>query len=173
LVLSEAGAEKMKKTLVLAVLGIILCGPAMAGDVEAVFNCIDKVAPEGDVPDAPLPPNRQTCIGFIADPCEAAGGDWHTCYMRETKAWLGAIAVVQADAKSSYGKKHAAAFKAGTGALLQNAIALCRAAGATSAWGRSAMDEGRDPVTFDGGHHCVSQSVAQQALIVLAERVGI
>ena len=163
----------MKKLLIAALFGLILTGPSFADDIEVVFECIVKVAPEGLEPGAPPPPNNQTCIGLIAQPCREAGGNGDQCNSRETKAWLAAVSSVQANAKNDYGKKQASVFKAGTASLLQNAIALCRAAAATSAWGSEAIANGKDPTTFDASHPCVRESVAQQALIVLTQRMGI
>jgi hypothetical protein len=163
----------MKNIIALALLGLAYCSPAAAGDVDTVFACISEVAPESLQDGAPPPPNPQTCIGMIAKLCTEAGGDVLKCNARETKAWLGAIASVQTNAKENYGKKQSAAFKAGTSTLLQNAIALCRASAATSAWGSDSIAEGKDPTIFDGSHPCVRESVAQQALIVLTQRMGI
>ena len=138
----------MKKFLVAIIFGVVVAGPAIAGDVDTVFDCVVKVAPESVEPGAPPPPNDQTCIGLIANPCREAGGDSAQCNARETKAWLAAISSVQANAKNDYGRKQSAAFKAGTASLLQNAVALCRAAAATSAWGSDAIAKGNDPSQF-------------------------
>ena len=165
--------KNMKQMLLLAAFGFVLAIPAQAADVDTVFECIVKVAPEGQEPGAPPPPDDQTCIGLIADPCRKAGGDSEKCNARETKAWLAAIDSIQASSKSDYGKKQSATFEAGTAALLQNAVALCRAAAATSAWGSEAIAKDSDWVAFDSGDICVRQSVAQQALIVLTRRMGI
>ena len=154
-------------------MGLALIGPASASDTDIVFECVVKVAPEGQEPGAPPPPDDQTCIGLIANPCRDAGGDSAKCNTRETKAWLAAISSIQANAKNDYGKKQAAAFKAGTASLLQNAVSLCRAAAATSAWGSDDIANGNDPTSFDAGNTCVRKSVAQQALIVLTQRMGI
>ena len=165
--------QNVRRMLFLVGFSCAMFSPAMASDVDAVFDCVVKVAPEGLEPGAPPPPSEQTCIGIIAKPCREAGGDNDQCNTRETNAWLAAIASVQSNAENDYGKKQSAAFKAGTSALLKNAVALCRAAAATSAWGSDAIANGNDPTAFDRGHPCVRESVGQQALIVLTRRMGI
>lgn len=162
----------MRSVLFLALLGLLMSASASASDVDKVFDCVVKVAPEGAEPGAPPPPNPQTCIGLIADPCEQAGGDSSQCNARETKAWISAIESVGSNATADYGKKNATAFKAGTAALLKNSAALCRASAATSAWGMDAISKGEDPTKFNGSHPCVREAVAQQALLVLTWRMG-
>jgi hypothetical protein len=153
---------------------LALAAPAHADPaVERIQTCVSQKAPEGLPTDGPLRARMlkemeggpQACIGLVQKDCEAAGKPREACVASETRAWLAAL-----ETRDLTGKR-AAVFRKGAGAIRAQAVALCEAAAAMSAWGgETVASKGRYGFGLDSS--CVRDAVAQQALVILVNGRG-
>ena len=152
----------------------LVAAPAFAqSPVERIQTCVEQKAPEGLPTDGPLRARMlkemeggpQACIGLVQKDCEAAGKEREACVAAETRAWLAAL-----ETRDLTGKR-AAVWRKGVGAIRAQAIALCEASAAMSAWGgQTVAAKGR--YGFGAGSVCVRDAVAQQALVILVNGRG-
>lgn len=161
--------------------------PAAAGasqqvraDVQTILACIDKKSPEGELP--PEGPARdkimqeaeggpQACAGLVIEACQTAGGQEEACLTREANAWLASTAL-DAETEKRIGPKNATIYKAASTKIMGNAIALCKAAAAVSAWGAEAIKADSKDLVFDVTQPCVFDAIVQQSLVILVNRRG-
>ncbi len=150
------------------------------GDVKAILACIDKKSPEGELP--PEGPARdklmqeaeggpQACVGLAIEACQKAGGQEEACLTREAKAWLASTAL-DPETEKRVGPRNATIYKAATTNIVSNAVALCKAAAAVSAWGAEAIKTDSKDLVFDVTQPCVFDAIVQQSLVVLVNRRG-
>lgn len=164
----------MRRLALSLALTLAAAAPAYADQaVERIQACIDDKAPEGMPTDGPLRERMmkameggpQACVGLVQKDCEASGKDQDVCVARETNAWLAALS--RPDLKG----KRAAAHRKAALAVKAQAIALCEAAAADSAWGGEKV-ESKGRYGFKPGDRCVRDAVAAQALIILVNGRG-
>ena len=153
---------------------LALAAPAHADPaVERIQTCVDQKAPEGLPTSGPLRERMmkemeggpQACVGLVQQAWEASGKPREACVALETKAWLAAL-----ETRDLTGKR-AAVFRKGVGAIRAQAVALCEAAAAMSAWGgETVAAKGRYGFGLESA--CVRDAVAQQALVILVNGRG-
>lgn len=136
--------------------------------------CLEDKAPEGLPTEGPLRDKMvkameggpQACVGLVEQECRSAGGDRKACVAQETAAWLSALA------RPDLAGKRAAVWRKAAIAVKAQAIALCEASAAGSAWGgEKVAAQGR--YGFKVGDACVRDAVAGQALILLVNARGV
>ena len=180
------------KTLLLA-LAICLCAavpprvraqnaqgtitPARA-DSGMLAHCVaGKAGPEGDLP--PPGPVRdrivkemeggpQACIGRVSGPCEAAAGPDARCVQRESRAWLNTMVL---ETGGRWHARNKAVWTRAASTVQAQAVALCEAAAAISAWGGAAVTK-KGKYGFSLNDRCVRDGIAQQVLILLVHSRG-
>ena len=147
-------------------------------DSETLAWCVaDKAGPEGDLP--PSGPARdrivkameggpRTCIGLIAAPCETAAGPDARCVRRESRAWLNTIIL---ETGRRLPARNKAVWGRAVSAVQAQAVALCEAAAAISAWGGAAVTK-KGKYGFSLDDRCVRDGIAEQALILLVRSRG-
>ena len=149
-------------------------------DVQAIHACINLKSPEGELP--PEGPERekvmkeseggpQSCVGSVIEACQKAGGNEEACMLREATAWLASTNIDKAT-ETKFGARNAAAYKAASTKIMANAVALCRAAAAVSAWGAEAIKTNSRDLVFDLMQPCVFDAIVQQSLIILVNKRG-
>jgi len=173
----------MRRILLTAFALAVAATPTLArqvkADAEALQACVDeKSGPEGDLPSSgplrekflrQMEGGPQSCFDHVRKPCIDAGGDVDVCTAREAKAWLKAAGDVAQD--TSRPEKNRAVWRATSGRLQAQAVAICEATAALSAWGS-------DTVTRKGkfgmslSHPCVNEAIARQAIILLTNVRG-
>lgn len=164
----------MRRLLFLPVIASCAATSAFADEaVQRIQACIEAKAPEGLPTAGPLLERMkkemeggpQACIGLVQKACEATGAPTETCVARETRAWLAALT------RDGLTGRRAAVWRKGVGAVRAQAVALCEASAAMSAWGgRTVGEKGR--YGFGLNSACVRDAVAQQVLIVLVNGRG-
>lgn len=149
-----------------------------AADAAALAVCIDeKSGPEGDLPSSgpkrekllkQMEGGTQACLFLVRNACKEAGGDPDACTARESKAWLKAVADVKGE---HLPEKNRTVWRAAGGRLQAQAIAICEATAALSAWGAEKVTQkGRFGMGLS--HPCVAEAIAQQAIIMLSQVRG-
>lgn len=164
----------MRRLALSFALALAAAAPAYADPaVDRIQACIEDKAPEGLPTDGPLRERMlkameggpQACVGLVQKECEASGKDQDVCVARETNAWIAALS------RSDLKGKRAAAYRKGAAAVKAQALALCEAAAAGSAWG-GAKVESNGRYGFKSSDRCVRDAVAAQVLIVLVNGRG-
>ena len=150
-------------------------------DVQAIHACINLKSPEGEPPKEGSPEHEkmmketeggpQACAGSVAAACQTAGGEEETCVLREATAWLASTTLDKAT-ETKFGAKNAGVYKAASAKIMANAVALCKAAAAVSAWGADAIKTNSKELVFDLSHPCVYEAIVQQSLIILVNKRG-
>ena len=147
-------------------------------DSETLAWCVaDKAGPEGDLP--PSGPARdrivkqmeggpRACIGLIAAPCEAAAGPDARCVRRESRAWINTMILENGRRLPA---RNRAVWGRAVSAVQTQAVALCEAAAAISAWGGAAVTK-KGKYGFSLNDRCVRDGIAEQALILLVQSRG-
>jgi hypothetical protein len=149
----------------------------LKADAAALLECVAKKAgPEGDIPQSgpmraqilkEMEGGPQACIGIIETPCERAGGDALRCLGREARAWKETLS----DDHASVGARNRAIWRAAAARTTGQAMALCEAAAAISAWGSEKVTaKGKYGFTLES--KCVRDGLAQQAILLLVNARG-
>lgn len=158
--------------------GALAQGAQVKADAEALQACVEeKAGPESDLPaSGPLREKLvkqmeggpQACVFLVRNACKAAGGDYDACAARESRGWLKAVAEVKGE---HLPEKNRAVWRAASGRLQAQAVAICEATAALSAWGAETVTR-KGKFGMGLTHPCVAEAIAQQAIIMLVQVRG-